>query len=507
MDKKETGFWNTPLISSLVRSQSVKLPEMLLGYFIGPFGALLSSGIFTSILQNYFTDVLKLDLSFLTGLQLFSTILIVAANLVVGQLIERTKALAGKARPWVLLSALTLSVASVLMFIVPVQSPTAKMVWIAIAYNLYYAVAYPIYNTANSTLIPVSTRDSKQRATLASFTNVAGLGVMGVGSMVFPMLVSFALKENQGLWFMTMLAVAIFTALTIFLQFKFTRERVTEESMGTAGSDAQDKTATLGEQLKAVTSEKWWWITIVFYMGFQWSGAMKNGSMTFFCQWVLDNSLFTSLDMVENLGDAWGMSQSLLAVLGAIPMALAATVVVPLANKFGKRLTAFAGMVMGVVGGVTAGLGGSQIIPVAIGVALKCLGSAPACYLILAMLADVIDHIEYTSHIRTDGLTMSVYSALMVADTPICNAIFSVILGACGYDQNADTALNILGQSASAPGGHLHQLHLGGDGGLRAVRGAHPPVDGGEKSARGAESHRPSEGVNHLPMAKGRTAR
>ena len=119
MDKKETGFWNTPLTSSLVGSQSVKLPEMLLGYFIGPFGALLSSGIFTSILQNYFTDVLKLDLSFLTGLQLFSTILIVAANLVVGQLIERTKALAGKARPWVLLSALTLSVSSVLMFIVP----------------------------------------------------------------------------------------------------------------------------------------------------------------------------------------------------------------------------------------------------------------------------------------------------------------------------------------------------------------------------------------------------
>ena len=239
MKKRADGFWSTPLTSSLVKSPEVKLPEMLLSYFIGPFGALLSSGIFTSILQNYFTDVLKLDLSFLTGLQLFSTILIVAANLIVGQLIERTHALAGKARPWVLLSALTLSVASVLMFIVPFQNPTAKMVWIAVAYNLYYAVAYPIYNTANSTLIPVSTRDSRQRAALASFTNVAGLGVMGVGSMVFPMLVSFALKENQGLWFITMLAVALFTALTIFLQFKFTRERVTEESIGAANSAAQ----------------------------------------------------------------------------------------------------------------------------------------------------------------------------------------------------------------------------------------------------------------------------
>ena len=130
--------------------------------------------------------MLKLDLGFLTTLQLLSTILIVAANLVVGQLIERTRTLAGKARPWILLSALTLSVASVLMFIVPFADRTARMVWIAIAYNAYYAVGFPIYNTANSTLVPVSTRNSKQRSTLASLTNIASLGVMGVGSMISP---------------------------------------------------------------------------------------------------------------------------------------------------------------------------------------------------------------------------------------------------------------------------------------------------------------------------------
>ena len=329
MNRKENQFWNSPLTQSAITSSEVRLPEMLLGYFIGPFGALLSSGIFTSILQNYFTDVLKLDLSFLTGLQLFSTILIVAANLVVGQLIERTKALAGKARPWILLSALVLSIASVLMFIVPFQSTGAKMVWIAIAYNLYYAVAYPIYNTANSTLVPVSTRNSKQRATLASFTNMAGLGVMGAGSMVFPVLVSFALKENQHLWFLTMLAVAVFTALTIFLQYKFTRERVTEELMSGSDHAAKEAVAPLQQQLKAVASEKWWWISIVFYLVMQWSGSMKNGSMAFFCKWVLDNTFFGS-------PDAWGASQSLLAVMGAIPMAIAAAFVVPLANKFGK---------------------------------------------------------------------------------------------------------------------------------------------------------------------------
>lgn len=448
MSQKKQEIWGSPLLKTKIGSPDVKPPEMLLGYLIGPFGALLASGIFTSQLQNYLTNVLKLDLAFLTALQLSSTILIVAANLVVGQLIERTHTLAGKARPWILLSALTLSVSSVLMFIVPFEGRTARMVWIAIAYNLYYAVGFPIYNTANSTLVPVSTRNSKQRSALASFTNIASLGVMGVGSMVFPVLVSMALKEDQRLWFIAMLAVAVFTALTILLQFQFTRERVTEEDGGAGGTETA--CAPIGEQLKAVAGEKMWWLAILFYVGFQWSGAMKNGSMTFFCQWVLDNSFFTSLGMVEDLGDAWGMSQSLLAILGAIPMALAAAVVVPLANKFGKRQTAFVGMVVGVAGGVIAGLGGGNIVPVAIGVALKCLGSAPACYLILAMLADVIDHIEFTSHIRTDGLTMSVYSALMVAGTPVCNAIFSGILGASGYDQNADAALNTLGQAAAA---------------------------------------------------------
>ena len=227
MNEQKQDIWGSPLLRSQVSSPNVKPPEMLIGYLIGPFGALLASGIFTSQLQNYLTNVLKLDLAFLTALQLFSTILIVAANLVVGQFIERTHTMAGKARPWILLSALTLSVSSVLMFLVPFESQAAKMAWIAIAYNLYYAVGFPIYNTANSTLVPVSTRDSRQRSALASLTNIASLGVMGVGSMVFPMLVSMALKEDQHLWLIAMLAVALFSALTILLQFRFTRERVT----------------------------------------------------------------------------------------------------------------------------------------------------------------------------------------------------------------------------------------------------------------------------------------
>ncbi|MCF0133213.1 MAG: MFS transporter [Blautia sp.] len=444
MSSQKKTIWDSPLTSSKIKTDDVRMPEMLIGYFIGPFGALLSSGIFTSILQGYFTDVLKLNLSFLTTLQLISTIFIVAANLVVGQLIERTKTKAGKARPWILLSALTISVASVLMFIVPFKSEGAKMVWVAVAYNLFYSVAFPIYNTANSTLVPVSTRDTQKRGALASFTNVAGLGVMGAGSMVFPILVSFALKEDQRLWFVAMLAIAIFSGLTIYLQFMFTRERVTEELMesGDKASKGEEtgKAPSMAAQFKAVTSEKMWWIAIILYLLFQWSGALKNGSMIYFCKWVLDNSFFGS-------ADAWGASQSLLAIMGAIPMAVAAVFVVPLANKYGKRIVIFIGMVIGTIGGVIAGLGGGNLIPTAIGVAIKCLGSAPIAYMILALLADVIDHIEYKENMRTDGLTMSIYSSIMVAGTPIMNSVLSALLNMSGYDQMADVAMGKAGQS------------------------------------------------------------
>lgn len=426
------SIFEQPWAGSCIRTDAVKTTELLIGYFIGPFGAMLSSGIFTSFLQAYLGDVLGLNAGFLSVLQLVSTALIVAANLIVGQLIERTHSLAGKARPWILLSALTLSVASVLMFVVPFEG-TARYVWIAISYNLYYAVAYPIYNTANSTMIPVSTRDSGKRSALASMTNVAGLGVMGAGSMVFPILVANVLTyepANQVRWLICMAAVAIFAALTIYLQFLFTRERVTEETMGQQTAEAA-KTVSMGQQLKAVTSEKWWWIVILFYLSFQWAGAVKNGSMVFFCQHVLN--------------DTTGAAQALLAVLavlGAIPMAVAAVVVVPLANRFSKRLLCFAGMAIGTLGGVIAGMGGSNLVIVGLGIALKCLGSAPACYLILAMLADVIDHVEYKTGIRTDGLTMSIYSSLMVAATPIGGAIIQALNA--GLDIKTASSVNYI---------------------------------------------------------------
>ena len=52
------SIFDNPLLSTKIKSANVKPKELLLGYFIGPFGALLASGIFGSYLNTYLTNVL-----------------------------------------------------------------------------------------------------------------------------------------------------------------------------------------------------------------------------------------------------------------------------------------------------------------------------------------------------------------------------------------------------------------------------------------------------------------
>ena len=166
---------------------------------------------------------------FLTIFPILSAILIIIGNLVAEQVVERTNTKAGKARPWILLSALLLAVSSVLIFIQPSDDATFKMVWIAIAYNLYYAVAFPLYNTANSTLTPLSTRNGKQRSVLASFVNMSLLGASGAGSIVFPFLLGLLINDEMSLgeqntyWLILFAIVAVVTFAGTVMQYYLTR--------------------------------------------------------------------------------------------------------------------------------------------------------------------------------------------------------------------------------------------------------------------------------------------
>ena len=124
--------------------------------------------------------------TFLTLLPLLSVITILAGNLGLGQLIQKTKTKAGKARPWIPVSAVFIALATILMFLKPNFGLTGRCIYAAITYNLYYAFAYPLYYTANSTLLSQSTRNIKHRDILSGAAGLASTAAVGIAQMFFP---------------------------------------------------------------------------------------------------------------------------------------------------------------------------------------------------------------------------------------------------------------------------------------------------------------------------------
>ena len=170
-----------------IKSSDVKIQEMLFGYLAAPFCAMIANAIFASYLNRYYVDVLgwtKFGV-FAALLPMVSSFVVILGNLMVGQWIDNTRTTAGKARPYLLLSVPLVAVAILLMFMTPTGANSGiQMIWIAVSYNLYYALAYPCYYTAHSSLVSLSTRDANQRGLLATLSNASTVAAAGVGASI-----------------------------------------------------------------------------------------------------------------------------------------------------------------------------------------------------------------------------------------------------------------------------------------------------------------------------------
>lgn len=51
----------------------------------------------------------------------------------------------------------------------------------------------------------------------------------------------------------------------------------------------------------------------------------------------------------------------------------------------------------------------------------------------MALFADVLDHLEWKTGFRPDGVAMSVYNIIAVAMVGICTGVFNGLLGSAGY--------------------------------------------------------------------------
>ena len=484
------SIFESPILSTKIKSANAKLfPEALIGYFLGPTLAMLSNSVLSSYLNKYLTDVLNMTKwasTFLTLLPILSVILVVAGNILVGRLMENNKTKAGKARPLLLVAVPFMVLAMLVLFVItPFTNEDSvssqqilAMILIAIGYNLWYAVAYPFYYTSHSALVGLSTRNSKDRSLIATIANATQLAAIGLCSMILPFFLGklfvyqldpaviatypgaqAVLNEttgaimyykdaagaiiydgmaSYGAWNFFVIALMAISAIGALLEYYFTRERVTEESFDLNIKKEEKKATPISQQLKICLKDKFWVIMIIFFFMYQLGGMLKNVSQLYYCQ-----SMFA--DAYGNYTiDYGGALHGTLSIVGAIPTAVGMVIAWPLANKIGKGKAILFGSLVSVAGGIMgllipAGMPYSYPLAV-VAFVIKALGSSPAMYLSLALLADIMDHQEALHGVRTDGLSMSIYGAIMVGMTGIATGILNVVLGAVEYSNTNVTS-------------------------------------------------------------------
>ncbi len=476
MKNAKASLLDNPLFRTKVKSANAKIfPEGGLGYFIGPTLALLSNSILAGYLNMYFTNVLNMNAwanTFLTVLPVISVVFVVLGNIVVGRLMDHMKTRAGKARP-ILLMAIPICILALLCLFVfsPYVDEASDegtqmlaLILLAVGYNLWFAVAYPFYYTPHAALVNLSTRNSRDRSLLATISNATTLAAMGLCSMVLPFFLGILFRydmnpsaadaipvlENGVLqyytyadgsviydrgasydaWRIFVIALMIINTVGILIEYYFTRERITEESFTRkegAAEPEKKKAAPLLKQAGVCFKDKFWWIMIAFFFLYQLGGMMKNVSQLYFCQAMFPDA---SGNYSTQTG---GTFQGTLSIIGAVPTALGMVIAWPLANKIGKGRAIMFGAILSVIGGAIGFIAPDNFGVVVTSFVVKALGSTPAMYLSLALLADTLDHQEAMHGFRTDGFTMTIYGAIMAGMTGIATGILNGVLGAVGY--------------------------------------------------------------------------
>jgi len=418
--KRTKDLLQAHVFDSRVSSVDTTKKERWLGYMLGPAGALLLNAVLATYLNVYYTDVLKLTSvwsgAFLVVFPIISKIVDAVTNLVMGYVIDRTKTRQGKARPWLLLSAPLLTITGILLFIVPEANETVKVIWVMLSYNLFYSFAYTIFNMSHNLMVPLSTRDIMQRGKLSVFNQIATIMMSGIlVALIFPMLVLPSIGIDKSRWITVMSVIAVIALPLTILEYYFTKERVTAET-------AEDTTEKIPyrKQLKAILTDRYMLIIYGYFLIQTFGTSIKNLSLVYYCNYVLG----TYND---------GITQTLISMIGGIPMGIGIFAVWPLAKRFGKRNVTLVGFILYAIGGAICWMFSKNLVMVLIGQFIKNTGGLPCAYVFMALFADTLDHIEWKAGFRCDGISMSIYNTIAVAMVGICTGIFNGMLYSSGY--------------------------------------------------------------------------
>lgn len=427
------SIFDKDFMQTKIKTNRISAAERLWGYIVGPGFIYLQFSTVNSLRELFFMDVVRINEVYgspLTYMRLtiVTTVIGLLFGFLLNHLTEKTATKAGRFRPYALIGSILLAIAGFMIFWSPFEFGTkAHLIWLYVMSILYISIATPMYSLRIKVL-SVCSRNVLERNSLTTLSSAVTVmiggtfGAMVITGMIYPAVLQ---KDMSGkTWAITIGICAIACIIAAFVQYFFTRERVTEENQLVLADESSSSVVTvpLGQQIKNALSNKYFILAMIVLIGSTFYDAMQGG-----------NSRVNMITYILG-GNAENNLQLLYLIVSMQPMAIGAILVPILARKISSRKIMITSSIITLIG-----VGISLINPYNFGIAVAGgLVFAAGIFAVTNMFGvfeqQAYDDIEYKHNYRAEGtLATGIITTIITTLLTPVNAIYETGLTMAGY--------------------------------------------------------------------------
>jgi GPH family glycoside/pentoside/hexuronide:cation symporter len=358
----------------------------VIGFGLGTFGANMAGLLVGSFLMIYMTDYLGVAAATVGTIFLLVRIFDGVSDIAMGFVVDKTVTRWGKARPWLLYTALPMGLLPILIFNTPMSLDLAgRTVYAGLLYFVFNVIVFTAnavpYNTLSNYMSPPEYDRMKLGAAAALFLFVSA-GVAGF----IPQFRALLGGPNYG-WTRVAFLFSGLCVVFLIITFLMTKERVKAVKKDTVKGNVR-------EMLGVMLTDKYFYMTVaVFFL----VNATNVGSANtiYFVKYYLGNENYNAV----------------LSLVGIVPMGIGMFFAPALAKKLGMKRALIMGVGSSVLGSLVMWLAGKSISIIVLGGLIKGFGYVPAFASILAFIGNVGSYLYWKSGVPVQGLMFSVTSA------------------------------------------------------------------------------------------------
>jgi GPH family glycoside/pentoside/hexuronide:cation symporter len=383
----------------------------------------------------YCTNMLQIPLMAVGTLMFLCRFWDASNDLIIGALIDRTHTKTGKVHPWLKTYLVPTGIFMWLMFAAPKSLPAAgRVAWVSIAYFVY-TWCFTACNLGYGAILPLMTKDQKDRSMLATFRFVGvyiGMYAVQLGFLPLVALLGDKLFSGDRTYGYTIIAAiyAVVGASFFVVLYRGCPEKVYLENLeddlkrGITLEDrkAEDKKKGALSIFKDVSylgrNRPWILAFGIMLISFTLQGISGTPNMYFLIYYIKMDETYSSLLMVLNM------------LPGLIMMPFVPKII----GKWGYKGPGLVGMGVGIVRSIICYLLGTNIWAITVVGMIGGVFSATMGIAGIAMISDALEYGDWKFDRRLEGLGTAAYSFSTKAGPAIGGMVGTALLALVNLD-------------------------------------------------------------------------